>query len=140
MTISVRKSVLIVDDNIFIRRALCESFKHQADFEVCGEAENGEKAIEKARELHPDLIVLDLSMPVMNGFDAARFLKRLMPIVPLIMYSAFGDRFVEHQARFICVASSNRDVSNPRPSGFSFAVVDCCEGWTISVTVPHRCR
>jgi DNA-binding NarL/FixJ family response regulator len=79
-------------------------FKREADFEVCGEAENGKKAIEKARELRPDLIVLDLSMPVMNGFDAARVLKRLMPTVPLIMYSAFGDKLAEKQARLIGIS------------------------------------
>ena len=70
--------MLIVDDNAFIRQSLCELFKREADFEVCGEAENGRDAIEKARELHPDLIVLDLSMPIMNGFAAARVLKRLL--------------------------------------------------------------
>ena len=69
-----------------------------------GSAEDGKKAIEKARELHPDIIVLDLSMPVMNGFDAARVLKRLMPTVPLIMYSAFGDKVAEHQARLIGIS------------------------------------
>src|SRR5258708_12127488 len=79
-------------------------FKREADFEVCGEAENGKEAIAKARELHPDLIVLDLSMPVMNGLDAARELKRLMPTVPLLMYSAFGDRLVEQQARVVGVS------------------------------------
>lgn len=98
------KSVLIVDDNAFLRRGLCELFKQEADFEVCGEAENGKEAIAKAQELHPDLIVLDLSMPVMNGFDAARVLKRLMPTVPLIMYSAFGDNVAEHQARLIGIS------------------------------------
>jgi chemotaxis response regulator CheB len=61
------KTVLIVDDNAYIRQALCDLFKREADFEVCGEAVNGKEAIAKARELHPDLIVLDLSMPVMNG-------------------------------------------------------------------------
>jgi chemotaxis response regulator CheB len=60
--------VLIVDDNASIREALCELFKREADFAVCGDAENGKEAIEKAKELRPDLIVLDLSMPVMNGF------------------------------------------------------------------------
>jgi two-component system, chemotaxis family, chemotaxis protein CheY len=98
---TVTKSVLIVDDNASIRQALCELFKREADFEVCGEAENGKVAIQKAQELHPDLIVLDFSMPVMNGFEAARVVKRLMPTVPLIMYSAFGDQFAEHQARLI---------------------------------------
>ena len=66
------KTVLIVDDNAFVRRALCALFKSQEDFEVCGEAGNGREAITKARRLHPDLIVLDLLMPVMNGLDAAR--------------------------------------------------------------------
>jgi DNA-binding NarL/FixJ family response regulator len=98
------KTVLIVDDNAYIRQALCELFKCEADFEPCGEAENGKEAIAKARELRPDLIVLDLSMPVMNGLDAARELKRLMPTVPLIMYSAFGDRLVEQQARLVGIS------------------------------------
>jgi two-component system chemotaxis response regulator CheY len=98
------KTVLIVDDNTYIRQALCDLFKREADFEVCGEAENGKEAIAKARELHPDLIVLDLSMPVMNGLDAARELKQLMPTVPLLMYSAFGDRLVEQQARLVGIS------------------------------------
>ena len=79
------KTVLIVDDNAFIRQALCELFTRETDFEVCGEAENGQEAIEKAQQLHPDLIVLDLLMPVMNGLDAARVLKRLITTVPIIM-------------------------------------------------------
>ncbi len=69
------KTILIVDDNAYIRMSLCEQFKREADFEICGEAENGKEAIARALELHPDLIVLDLSMPVMNGLDAARELK-----------------------------------------------------------------
>ena len=98
------KTILIVDDNAYIRRGLCELFQRGSDFKVCGEAENGKEAIAKALELHPDLIVLDLSMPVMNGLDAARELKRLMPTVPLIMYSAFGDVFGEQQARLIGIS------------------------------------
>ena len=104
MTLTAHKSVLIVDDSAYVRQALCELFNREEDFEVCGEAENGKDAIKKAQELRPDLIVLDLSMPVMNGFDAARILKRLMPTVPLIMYSAFGDRLAENQARLIGIS------------------------------------
>ena len=104
MAPTIAKCVLIVDDNASIRQALCELFKREADFEVCGEAGNGKVAIEKAQLLRPDLIVLDLSMPVMNGFGAARVLKRVMPTVPLIMYSALGDKFAEYQARLIGVS------------------------------------
>jgi len=100
----ITKSVLIVDDNAFVCEALCKLFQQDAGFEVCGRAEHGKEAIERAQELHPDLIVLDFSMPIMNGFDAARVRKRLMPTVPLIMYSAFGDRLVEHQTRLIGIA------------------------------------
>jgi two-component system chemotaxis response regulator CheY len=98
------KAVLIVDDNAFIRQSLCELFRQEADFEVCAEAENGRQAIEKAQQLQPDLIVLDLSMPVMNGLDAARVLRRLTPTVPIIMFSAFGDKSAEQQARLIGIS------------------------------------
>lgn len=104
VTLTATKSVLIVDDSAFIRQALCELFNRETDFEVSGEAENGKEAIAKAQKLCPDLIVLDLLMPVMNGLDAARVLKRLMPTVPLIMYSAFGDKFAEHQAQLIGIS------------------------------------
>ena len=93
------KSVLIADDHEFIRHALCDLFTSQEDFDVCGEAGNGREAIEMAQGLHPDLILLDLSMPVMNGLEAACELKRLMPMVPIIVFSDYGDVFSEREAR-----------------------------------------
>jgi len=98
------KTVLIVDDNTFFRRVLRQRFDCEPDFEVCGEAENGKDAVHKALELRPDLIVLDLSMPVMNGIDAARILRLLMPEIPLIMDSAISDKFAEDQARVIGIS------------------------------------
>lgn len=92
-------TVLIADDNLFIRQGLCELFERETDFNVCGEAENGRAVVQKARELHPELILLDLSMPVMNGLDATRVLKRLLPEVPIIMYSAYSDSFTQSEAR-----------------------------------------
>lgn len=91
-------TILIADDSLFIREALCKIFE-QEDFDVCGEAENGKEAVDKAQELHPDLILLDLSMPVMNGLEATQVLKRMMPDVPVIMYSAYGDCSTEQAAR-----------------------------------------
>jgi DNA-binding NarL/FixJ family response regulator len=99
------KMVLVVDDNAVIRHALCRVFTSEADFEVCGDAENGQDAIEKAQALHPDLIVMDLSMPVMNGIDAARALKTLMPMVPVIIFSEYSDVFSENEARSIGISA-----------------------------------
>jgi DNA-binding NarL/FixJ family response regulator len=92
-------TILIADDSLVIREALCKIFEQEEDFDVCGEAANGGEAIDKARELHPDLILLDLSMPVMNGLDAARVLKRVMPEVPVIMFSMYSDSCTEKEAR-----------------------------------------
>ena len=100
----MRTAVLIVDDNAFIRTALYEFFEREPDFKVCGMAENGREAIEEASRLHPDLIVLDLAMPVMNGLDAARALRCLMPTIPLILYSAFEDKLSEQVARLIGIS------------------------------------
>jgi len=92
------KTILIVDDNAYVRQMICEAFKGESDFEICGEAENGKEAIDKALALHPDLIVLDLSMPVMNGLDAARELKDRMPSVPIILFTLYVDSFVKEEA------------------------------------------
>ncbi len=92
-------TVLIVDDNRYIRRGLCELFQQEEDFDVCGAAENGREAVDKAQGLHPDLILMDLSMPVMNGLDATRIVKRMMPEVPVLMYSAYDDSSTENEAR-----------------------------------------
>ena len=92
------KNILIVDDSPTVRQALCEIFNREKDFDVCGEATNGQDAIERAQQLHPDVIVTDLSMPIMSGLEEARVLKRLMPTVPVIIYTAHNDRFIEKEA------------------------------------------
>ena len=93
------RSLLIVDDNPVLRKALCELFTRVEEFDVCGEAENGQDAIERAQQLSPDLIVTDLSMPVMNGLEDTRILRELMPAVPVIIYTAYNNQFIEKEAR-----------------------------------------
>lgn len=95
---SVLASVLIVDDHPAIRRALRSAFECQPGFTVCGEAEDGSDAIRKAQKLSPDLIVLDLRMPVMDGLAAARALKKLMPDVPLMMLTCYHSSAAEREA------------------------------------------
>ena len=92
-------SVLIADDDAFVRERLAELFSREPDFDVCAVAKNGRMAIDEAQELHPDLILLDFSMPVMNGIDAARALKRLMPEVPIVMFTIHSDSFMAKEAR-----------------------------------------
>jgi DNA-binding NarL/FixJ family response regulator len=92
------RSVLLVDDNAVVRKALCELFTREGDFEICGEAENGREAIEQARLLQPALIVTDLSMPLMDGLEETRILKKLMPAVPVIIYTAHSDPSVDREA------------------------------------------
>jgi two-component system, chemotaxis family, chemotaxis protein CheY len=100
----MRKMVLIVDDNVFVRQALREIFEREGDFKICGEADNGRDAIEAVTRLQPDLVVLDFSMPVMNGLDAARILKVRVPTLPLILYSAIADEEVVRIARSVGIA------------------------------------
>jgi len=93
-----------VDDNYLCRKALVEVFRREGDFNVCGEAVNGRDAIRVARLLRPDLIVLDLVMPAMNGLAAAQVLKRLMPAVPLILYGS-ADKIVRQRTRALGIAA-----------------------------------
>ena len=80
-----KKKVLLVDDNAIVRSAVRPLFDSHRRFVVCGEAEHGREAIEKAPSLRPDLIVIDMSMPVMNGLEAAPLLIKILPYVWLIL-------------------------------------------------------
>jgi DNA-binding NarL/FixJ family response regulator len=77
--------VLIVDDHALFRRGMRKSIEPEEDFEVVGEAEDGMEALAKARELKPDLILLDISMPRCDGLEAVSAIKRELPDVKIIM-------------------------------------------------------
>jgi CheY-like chemotaxis protein len=96
------KTILIVDDNSAIR-SLLRSLIEQAGFAVCGEAENGRKAIEQALQLKPDLILLDLQMPEMNGAEAASVLKHRLPEVPIILFTLHADDIGDHMRQALHV-------------------------------------
>jgi two-component system nitrate/nitrite response regulator NarL len=94
-----KKRVLLVDDNATVRHAVRPLFDSHPTFEVVGEAEHGREALEKAPNLRPDLIVLDLSMPVMNGLEAAPLLIKLLPNVWLILFTAHDGPEVSRLSR-----------------------------------------
>ncbi|UZQ52080.1 response regulator [Clostridium kluyveri] len=83
------KKVLIVDDAAFMRLAL-KSILEKNGFEVIGEAENGAVGIEKYKELKPDLVTLDITMPKMNGIEALKEIKNIDPKSKVVMISAMG--------------------------------------------------
>ena len=85
------KTILIADDSPLMRKMLCEFFEDVEDYDICAEASNGREAIDLALKHRPELIILDLSMPVMNGLEASRELKRIMPSVPIILFTLYGD-------------------------------------------------
>ena len=87
------KKVLIVDDNPAIGSEIHQEFNRHGF--LCSNAENRRQAIEQLLEILPDLIILDLSMPVMNGLDAAPELKKILPDCPIILYTLFADTLVQ---------------------------------------------
>jgi DNA-binding NarL/FixJ family response regulator len=87
----VVKRILIADDSSIVRHILSMFLETRKNIEVCGEAANGTEAIEKAKLLNPDLILLDLAMPEMNGAEVASILKNTMPDVKIIMFSMYSE-------------------------------------------------
>src|ERR1700687_5417206 len=79
--------ILIADDNDAVRRAVVRLLSSEAGWKVCGEARDGSEALQKARELLPDLILLDVNMPGMNGLEAARLLRQELPEAKTLVIS-----------------------------------------------------
>jgi len=91
------KAVVIVDDNAVVRRTVGHALLENG-FRFYGEAENGAEGIEVVKQLKPDLAILDLSMPVMNGLQAALVLRKMFPQMPIILFSLYGDGAVTAEA------------------------------------------
>jgi DNA-binding NarL/FixJ family response regulator len=85
MASKARARILVVDDHELMRRGVKSLIFENNLGEICGEAENGEDAIAKVQELKPDLVILDVSMPVMNGLEAARHIRRVAPSIKILI-------------------------------------------------------
>lgn len=92
--------VLVTDDHDVVRKGV-RTILSAGHIEVCGEACNGSEAVGKALELQPDLIILDLTMPVMGGFEAAIELCKLLPGTPILFYSIYQGEALVKEARRI---------------------------------------
>src|SRR5690242_10069797 len=88
----VKTRVLLVDDHHILRQGLRSLLSAQPDFEIVGEAEDGRSAVELAERLSPNVVVMDIGMPGLNGVDATRQIVDRSPAVRVVALSAWGDR------------------------------------------------
>src|SRR5512133_2083942 len=91
--------ILLVDDQPSVRNGIRSLRGARPDWKICGEASDGVEGVEKARELHPDIVLMDVSMPRMNGLDAARILHKELPRTKVVIVSQNDPAIVSIQAR-----------------------------------------
>ncbi len=95
--------ILIVDDNALVRSALRSCIEQNPRVVVCGEAENGQRAVEKFKELNPDVVILDWQMPVMGGLEAARRIALIAPQATLALFTLHSCEELVRQAQAVGV-------------------------------------
>jgi chemotaxis response regulator CheB len=94
------KHVLVVDDNRHIRKAVCDLILSDSRLSPCSQAEDGLEGVEKATRDKPDLVVMDFSMPVMNGLEAARLIIKALPKVYIVLLTLHPEILNEELAKF----------------------------------------
>ena len=91
MNVGKHKLVLIADDSVTVRQVLKRYLSNRGDVVVCGEAVNGREAVQRAIALKPDLVLLDLAMPELNGAEVASVLKGAMPETRIILFTMYRE-------------------------------------------------
>jgi CheY-like chemotaxis protein len=94
-----RRQILIADDHEMLRRGVRNTLQTEPNVEICGEAVNGQDAVDKARELHPDLVILDINMPVLNGLVAVRQILRYCPTTKIVIFSVHDSDQTRQEVR-----------------------------------------
>lgn len=95
--------ILLVDDHEVVRRGLRSLLETQREWRICGEAEDGMTGVEQTKALRPDIVILDVSMPKLSGFGAAKLIKELCPNTPILLYSMYHSAAFLDEARRIGV-------------------------------------
>jgi two-component system nitrate/nitrite response regulator NarL len=105
--------ILVADDHETVRKGVCAILGTRLDIEVCGEAANGEEAIVQAHALKPDLIILDITMPILNGLDAARVIRLTLPDLPILLFTMHEGKHIIEDAKkigidgFVCKSEAS---------------------------------
>ncbi|MEW9051294.1 MAG: response regulator transcription factor [Neobacillus sp.] len=118
--------ILIVDDHHVVRRGLIFFLKTQANFEIVGEARNGLEAVEMAGKLRPDLILMDLVMPVMDGIEATKQIKQEQPQMKIIILTSFSDH--DHVIPAIEAGASGYQLKDVEPDELVKSIIHVMEG------------
>ncbi|MBQ7498926.1 MAG: chemotaxis response regulator protein-glutamate methylesterase [Selenomonas sp.] len=121
--------VLIADDSAFMRKVLADMFASQPDFEVAGTARNGQETVEKVRELSPDLVTLDVNMPVMDGLEALDIIMKEHPL-PVVMLSSLTQKGTEQTVKALALGAvdfiSKAGGSISRIDGITGEILEKC--------------
>src|ERR1700688_3280412 len=113
--------ILVADDHEAVRKGVGAILGTRLDIEVCGEATNGQEAIAQAHALKPDLIILDITMPVLNGLDAARVIRITLPDLPILLFTMHEGKHAIDDAKKIGIEGF---VCKSEPSATLLAAVD----------------
>ncbi|MBU1902130.1 MAG: response regulator transcription factor [Proteobacteria bacterium] len=116
MSKSIR--IVIADDHTIVRQGLARLLEDQPNLDVVGEATNGRMALEKALELEPDIIIMDIAMPLMNGIEAAKRIRKELPKTKVLILSMYSNEHHIHDlletgvSGYLLKDSSGRDIIN----------------------------
>jgi DNA-binding NarL/FixJ family response regulator len=95
----MRTRFLLVDDSELVRKSLRTVLQANPEWEICGEAADGERAVELFKELHPNIVILDFQMPGINGIETARRMSKIAPAVPIVLFTQHASSDLEKHAR-----------------------------------------
>jgi len=95
----MRTRFLIVDDNDLVRQSLRTVLQANPEWEIAGEASNGQEALEIFKASHPNLVILDFQMPGMNGIETARRILEIAPAMPIVLFTQHASAELEKHAR-----------------------------------------
>ncbi len=112
--------VLIADDHTIVRKGLCSLLRGENDITVIGEARDGKEVIRKVRELSPDVIVMDINMPLLNGIEATINIKKIHPSMGIIILTMYSDEGYVHEA--ILAGASGFLIKNTIPQDLCAAI------------------